>query len=212
MHLYALGDPWPPAGGEPLPPGDSFGLYWMADGGLFMLAAVEALRPRELEGLRSETPRLHFGRTRGGLLATAIYWPGFGWVDMCSAHTVNEPTTDRAASIESANRWATDGNHGTVTAIVVDRHRATTALASTADGVVTAETRGDYIDVIGALRYFTLSPAATKYVGRVLAECYTAPPVDAMGYTAEVLGHQQRHPDAKRWADTYAVISCKAGA
>jgi hypothetical protein len=131
---------------------------------------------------------------------------------MCSAHTVNEPTTDRAASIESANRWATDGNHGTVTAIVVDRHRATTALASTADGVVTAETRGDYIDVIGALRYFTLSPAATKYVGRVLAECYTAPPVDAMGYTAEVLGHQQRHPDAKRWADTYAVISCKAGA
>jgi hypothetical protein len=104
-----------------------------------MLAAVEALRPRELEALRSDVPRLHFGRTRGGLLATAIYWPGFGWVEMCSGHTVNQPTEELAASIQSSKRWATEPDHGTITAIVVDRHRATTALAATVPGVVQAE-------------------------------------------------------------------------
>jgi hypothetical protein len=131
---------------------------------------------------------------------------------MCSGHTVNEPTEELAASIQSCKRWATETDHGTITAIVVDRHRATTALASTVAGVVQADTRGDYVDVIGALRYFTISPAATQYVGRVLAESYTGPPLDEMAYRAEVIRHQRDHPEAKRWAATYSVISCRAGA
>jgi hypothetical protein len=178
-----------------------------------MLAAAVSLRPIELEALRTGTPRLYFGRSAGGLLAVAINWPGFGWIDLLTGYADDGSSTeDVDTAAAAAYTWSKGNNRGTVTSIIVDRHRAATSIEGIAPGVVRAESLGGYVDVIGALRYFTISPAATRYVGDVLCGCYSHPPLTAAELATEVETHQGRHPETKRWADTYAVISCKAGA
>lgn len=216
MYSYAVGQRWPPNDTAPhdtLPPGDSFGVYWRDDGGLFLLVAAEQMRPVELGALRTGKPVLHFGRTRpGALLVTAFEWPGFGWVDCVTAHVV-DPNTNRYEAHRNADLWRlnTPMFHGTMTGIVVARDRVPTVTSPTAGHVRIDQTKPTTVDHIAVLRYFTLSPAATRYVGRVLERCYAEPPLTPGQYTTEVTEHQRRHTNPRRWAEVHAAVKCRAG-
>lgn len=213
-RLYSVGEPWDHQT-MALPPGDSFGLYWQGDddnatggGGLFLLAAICDMTTPELEGWRTGAIRCHFGQLSGDagtLLIGAMQVDGFGWLDVCTGHTLEQGFT-AATGVRGAERWGSGGagpdeaaRHGTVVGVVVNRQR------------LTLDPQGPTSDTIAALRYFTLSPHVTKYVGKVLAASYAGAGFTDATYTTLVLDWQARNPHTPTWAKDKALVYCRAG-
>ena len=202
--LYSVGDPWHAR----LPEGDSFGLYWQENGGLFLLGAVVNMRTPELAGLRGGDIRMHFGLTPGRQIAAAFFIDGFGSID-CVLGNVSANDYPPEQGAIGAQRWATGGGHGTVTGVFVDRAQDI-EISSPARHVVQAVAATSTVDTIAALRYFTLSRQATAYVGRQLLRLFKGPVFDESAFTHDVVQFQRANPDLKRWARSSAV-TCKAG-
>lgn len=206
MTWYRVGDPWTGSGRMELPPGDSFGLYWQGvdghpdgGGGLFLLVACQNMTPTELDGWTDGGISAFFGTTPGGLLVGAFYVDGFGWCDVATGHHTEQDFTASTGAM-GATRWATGGGHGTVAGVVVNRTRN--------------RQTGEPDDHIAALRYFTLSPDVTRYVGGVLADSYAGPAFTEETYTADVLAWQAANPHTATWANSRVAVPgvwCMAG-
>lgn len=194
---------------DQLPAGDSFGYYWADSGGVYILAAAGALTAAELEGYRDGPVQLAVGQTAAGLLVFAALFEGWGWSDGCIGHIAEN---DSAAAAESAGRWASsDRIHGTVTAVLVERAASITSAAGERDGVRLVQQSGGAGDYVAALRYFTMSPEMTRYVGRTLEREYRGPVRSPAAYVQAVTDHQRAYPDCGRWVKERAVWRCRAG-
>lgn len=203
--IYAVGDEWT----QPLPPGDSFGLYWQDGGGFFLLGAVCNMKGAERAALSAGNIRAYFGTTSGGNLVGVFDVDKFGQIDAVVANVRVQDFTPEVGRV-NAERWQHGGGHGTVTAVFVDRVGAL-EVHSPQPGIVHVETGKTQTDVIAALRYFTVSEYVTAYVGRQLARIYSGPVLENDEYAADVLRFQADYPKVKDWIKT-AAVSCRAGA
>lgn len=203
--LYSVGDLWT----QPIPPGDTFGLYWQDGGGLFLLGAVQNMRERERNAFAEGKIRAYFGLTKGRQLIGVFDVDEFGQIDAVIGNVTSEDFTPDVGAY-NALRWVHGGGHGTVTAIFVDRVPVYDVV-SPQPHVVTATPGVETVDTIAALRFFTLSPHVTQYVGRELHRLYTGPIFSQADYISDVLTFHADYPTVKDWMRN-AVVSCKAGA
>ena len=207
MWLASSGQPFEHSG--ELPDGDSFGYYWADTGGLHILSAAGRLSSSELAGYRDGPVQLAAGQTATGLLVMAALFEGWGWSDGCIGK-VRE--TDSEAAAESAGRWASSERiHGTVTAVLVERAASISSAAGEIGGVRLVQQTAGGGDYVAALRYFTMSPEMTRYVGRTLEREYRGPVRSPSEYVQAVTEHQRAYPDLKRWVKDRAVWRCRAG-
>lgn len=203
--LYSVGDEWT----QPLPPGDSFGLYWQQGGGFFLLGAVCNMRGVERAAFAEGNIRAYFGTTSGGNLVGVFDVDKFGQIDAVVANVGTQDFPPDVGRI-NAERWQHNGGHGTVTGIFVDRV-GRLEVDSPQRGVVRVHEGETQNDVISALRYFTISEYVTAYVGRQLARIYSGPVISDEAYAADVKRFQADNPKIKEWTKT-AAVSCRAGA
>lgn len=186
MQFYAVGDTWT----DTLPAGDSWGVYWQEEGGMWLLAALENLRAEELEGFRSGHCEVAAGMSCG-VLVVATKWAGSGWCESAIGNVELEGFNPVTAAT-AADSWKTSGVHGTLTSFLVEK-------------LPTGS------NVISALRYFTLSPHTTAYVGRVLADMYRRPAISQFDYVHAVMLHQTKHPTTAGWVRDGSAVRCRAG-
>lgn len=186
MQFYAVGDTWT----DTLPAGDSWGVYWQEEGGMWLLAALENLRTEELEGFRSGHCEVAAGMSCG-VLVVATKWAGSGWCESAIGNLELEGFNPAIAAT-AADSWKASGVHGTLTSFLVEK-------------LPTGS------NVISALRYFTLSPHATAYVGRVLADMYRRPAMSEIDYVHAVMLHQTKHPTTAGWVRDGSAVRCRAG-
>lgn len=78
-------------------------------------------------------------------------------------------------------------------------------------GVRLVQQTGGAGDYVAALRYFTMSPEMTRYVGRTLEREYRGPVRSPAEYVQAVTDHQRAYPDCGRWVKERAVWRCRAG-